>query len=105
MRKLENKTLSEKIAFVDLGANSGLVTLQTLRYAQTQNVVLIVEPLPNHVKAIKRNLQTLETSSHLFHIFEYGLGRESAEIDIFTESNNHGNSSFLLGAMEKFAKF
>ena len=105
LRKLENKTLSEKIAFVDLGANSGLVTLQTLRYAQTQNVVLIVEPLPNHVKAIKRNLQTLETSSHLFHIFEYGLGRESAEIDIFTESNNHGNSSFLLGAMENSLNF
>jgi len=49
LKKLENKTLSTKIAFVDLGANSGLVTLQTLRYSQTRNVVLIVEPLPNHV--------------------------------------------------------
>lgn len=100
LRQLEGKSLNTKIAFVDLGANSGLVTLQTMRYAQTQNVVLMVEPLPNHVQAIRRNLQTLQTNSYLFHIFEFALGRESGYVDIFTDENNHGNSSLLLDAME-----
>lgn len=100
LRQLEGKSLNTKIAFVDLGANSGLVTLQTMRYAQTQNVVLMVEPLPNHVQAIRRNLQTLQTNSYLFHIFEFALGRESGYVDIFTDEKNHGNSSLLLDAME-----
>lgn len=100
LRQLEGKSLNTKIAFVDLGANSGLVTLQTMRYAQTQNVVLMVEPLPNHVQAIRRNLQTLQTNSYLFHIFEFALGRESGYVDIFTDENNHGNSSLFLNAME-----
>lgn len=105
LRQLEGKSLNTKIAFVDLGANSGLVTLQTMRYAQTQNVVLMVEPLPNHVQAIRRNLQTLQTFSPLFHIFEFALGRESGYVDIFTEENNHGNSSLLLDAMENSQHF
>ena len=45
-------------------------------------------------------MQTLKTSSGPVHIFEFALGRESGVLDIFTETNNNGNSSFLLGAME-----
>lgn len=45
----------KKSALVDLGANVGLVTLQTQNYAQTRNSIIMVEPLPNHITAIESN--------------------------------------------------
>jgi FkbM family methyltransferase len=100
LRSLEKEGLTDKTAFVDLGANSGLVTLQTFRYSKTSSVAIIVEPLPKHIQAIRNNLRKLNMSQERLKIFPIALGNQDGEFEIFTETNNQGNSSFLAGAIQ-----
>jgi hypothetical protein len=46
-----------KPVFIDIGANAGLVTRQVLNLSRSDCDVVLVEPIPNHVKAIRANLE------------------------------------------------
>ena len=80
-----------KTALLDIGANTGLVTLQAMNLSNTTNEVFLFEPVPRHASAIKQNLRSL---SHI-HVYEFALSDKNGEADIFTQATNHGNTSLL----------
>ena len=80
-----------KTVLLDIGANTGLVTLQAMNLSNTNNKVFLFEPLPRHASAIKYNLSNLSN----IHLHKFALSDKNGEADIFTESTNHGNSSLL----------
>jgi len=82
---------TSKVALLDIGANSGLVTLQAMNLSNTLAEVFLFEPVPRHTSAIKKNLRNLSS----IHINEFGLSDKNVEATIFTEAKNHGNTSLL----------
>ena len=95
-----NDEVKDSVAFVDIGANSGLVTKQVLRLSKSECSFVLVEPIPNHVKAIQANLMHLQHRSRL-RIVEAALDEFSGEGKILIQDSNRGNSSFLSSAMPK----
>lgn len=93
LANLEKKG-SNKFALLDLGANTGLVTLGTANLAKTHNDFLLVEPLPKHVEAIVHNLNEIEVTNQRI-IFPFALGEKSGELAIYSENSNQGNSSII----------
>ncbi len=89
-----NKKEFNKYAFLDLGANTGLVSLATTNLAKTHNDILMVEPLPTHVDAITHNLGDLKKTNKVM-IFPFALGDKSGELEIYSEYSNKGNSSLI----------
>lgn len=81
----------KKAALLDVGANTGLVTLQAMNLAKTSIEVFLFEPIPRHVSAIKHNLRNLPN----IHVHEFALSNENGNSEIFTEATNHGNTSLL----------
>lgn len=61
--------LNSKVALLDVGANTGLVSLQTMNLSNTTNEVFLFEPIPRHIWAIKNNLKNLSN----LHINEFAL--------------------------------
>lgn len=84
----------KKYALLDLGANTGLVTLGATNLAKTHHDVLMVEPLAKHVEAIAHNLQDIELSNKRI-IFPFALGSNGGELEIYSEISNKGNSSII----------
>jgi FkbM family methyltransferase len=82
---------NSKIALVDIGANTGLVTLQAMNISKTDNAVFLFEPIPRHIEAIKHNLKHLPS----IHINEFALSDKNGSSIIFTQASNHGNTSLL----------
>jgi FkbM family methyltransferase len=80
-----------KTALLDIGANSGLVTLQAMNLSNTANDVFLFEPVPRHALAIKQNLRNLSN----IHLHELALSDKNSEAVIFTQATNHGNTSLL----------
>ena len=80
-----------KTALLDIGANTGLVTLQAMNLSSTTNEVFLFEPLPKHASAIKQNLCNLSN----IHLNEFALSDKNGEADIFTQATNHGNTSLF----------
>ena len=80
-----------KVALLDIGANTGLVTLQAMNLSTTLAEVFLFEPVPRHTSAIKKNLRNLSS----IHVNEFGLSDKNGESTIFTEATNHGNTSLL----------
>ncbi len=95
-----NGEVKDSVAFIDIGANSGLVTKQVLRLSKSECSLVLVEPIPNHVKAIQANLMQLQHRSRL-KIVEAALDELSGERKIRIQDSNRGNSSFLSSAMPK----
>lgn len=88
----EISSKSNKVALVDIGANSGLVSLQTSNLSGTNHDIVLFEPLSKHTKAIKHNLSNLNNK---FFINEFGLGLEDGIAEFYTQGSNFGNSSLL----------
>ncbi len=86
------------VALIDIGANSGLVTKQVLRLSGSGCSLVLVEPIPNHVKAIQANLMNLPKKNNL-KIVEAALDETSGERKILIQDSNRGNSSFLSSAV------
>ena len=86
------------VALVDIGANSGLVTRQVLRLSGSDCSLVLVEPIPNHVKAIQANLMHLRQKNNL-KIVEAALDSITGERKILIQDSNRGNSSFLSSAV------
>lgn len=82
---------TSEVALLDIGANTGLVTLQAMNLSNTLAEVFLFEPVPRHTSAIKKNLRNLSS----VHINEFGLSDKNGEANIFTEATNHGNTSLL----------
>ena len=80
-----------KTVLLDIGANTGLVTLQAMNLSMTSNKVFLFEPVPRHAMAIKQNLRFLSD----IYINEFALSDINGEANIFTEATNHGNTSLL----------
>lgn len=89
--------LNSKVALLDIGANSGLVSLQTMNLSNTTNEIFLFAPIPRHVSAIKNNLRNLSN----VHINQFALGDKNKKAEIFSDPNNFGNSSYLGSAMEE----
>jgi FkbM family methyltransferase len=88
-RAFRNPT--HKVALLDIGANTGLVTLQAMNLSNTLAEVFTFEPVPRHASAIKHNLRNLSN----VHINEFALSSKNGQADIFTQATNHGNTSFF----------
>jgi FkbM family methyltransferase len=84
----------KKYALLDLGANTGLVSLATTNLANTGNDILMVEPLPKHIEAIVHNLAEVKANNKIV-VFPFALGSESGEFEIYSENSNKGNSSII----------
>ena len=80
-----------KTVLLDIGANTGLVTLQAMNLSKTSNKVFLFEPVPRHAMAIKQNLRFLSD----IYINEFALSDINGKANIFTEATNHGNTSLL----------
>lgn len=92
--KTKKEVIDHEIVFLDIGANTGMVTLQVKSLASANYKVIMVEPLQAHVEAIKFNIQNL-TSSMSLSIFPFALGKENGNSSIFTEKRNFGNTSLI----------
>lgn len=89
-----------RVAFLDIGANSGLVSLQAINLAKTQAEVFLFEPIPRHILAIKHNFQNHKN----IHIENFALSHSNGKSEIFTENFNHGNSSMLKSVVEPLGR-
>lgn len=86
------QTPEEKSALLDIGANTGLVTLQIMNLVTGHHDYFLFEPIPRHVSAIHRNLGTASSGSKV-HVIPVALSNKNGSSDIFSETKNHGNSS------------
>lgn len=79
---------------LDIGANSGLVSLQVLNKAKYPSSCILVEPVPSHVQAIENNLGELK-AIHDISIYEIALSDRDGTGEIYIQYTNRGNTSLL----------
>ena len=88
---IENQSLlNKKIAVIDIGAHTGLITLQIFRITNVDFTAFLFEPLPKNADAIRYNLDGKNVK-----IFEVLLDKENGAKKIFTQKSNIGNSSIF----------
>ena len=80
-----------KTALLDIGANTGMVTLQAMNISKTNNEVFLFEPIPRHASAIRNNLRNLPN----VHLNEFALSNKNGFAEIFTEKWNQGNTYLI----------
>ncbi len=103
LKKLRSDGFRTDGTLLDIGANAGWITLQTLRLAKTKPRVILVEPIQRHLDAIQFNMKRIEVE---YEIVPFALSTTNGTATIFTEDFNHGNSSLdksvvsTKGAME-----
>lgn len=93
--------LNSTVVLLDIGANVGLVSLQTMNLSGTTNEVFLVEPIKRNIYAIKNNLNELSN----VNIHEFALSDKKRKAGIMTDFNNFGNSSYLSNAFENIDYF
>ena len=81
-----------KIAMIDIGANTGLVTLQAMNLANTYNDYILIEPSALHVRQLKKNFHN---SRFRVQIKEFALSDFDGKAKLFTQESNQGNSSLF----------
>ena len=96
---IQKNDVEKSLLLLDLGANVGLTTLQSLNMAtKLRNLkILLVEPINSNVKALKNNLARY---SSILEVFPVALDTKSQEIDIYVDEFNRGNTSILFSAVE-----
>jgi FkbM family methyltransferase len=77
---------------LDIGANSGMISIQVARLAKMPVLVYCVEPLPVNLEALELNLSKQKKLAG-FKIFPYALGKQSGRTSVFSEKINLGNTS------------
>lgn len=88
------KKESENITFLDLGANIGLISLQVLNNLKFSIKLIAVEPLPQHISALERNLKSISRTNEVL-ILPVALGLESKIEYIHKQNTNSGNTSLI----------
>jgi len=86
-----SKSPKDKVALVDIGSNVGLISLQAMNIAKTQNDIFLFEPIPGHVAAMRHNLKNFRN----IRVNQFALSNRDGISEIFTEFENRGNSSML----------
>jgi FkbM family methyltransferase len=80
--------------FCDIGANSGLISLQIKNLCRKPTTFILVEPVPCHVKAIKHNMFQNQTK-HTIKVLEVALSKTDGVGEIYIQESNRGNSSLF----------
>lgn len=84
---------------LDIGANSGMITIQTARLASNSITAYCIEPLPLNLEALRANMQ-MQTCLADYKIYPFALSQEDGIAQIYSEKQNIGNSSLF--QMDKF---
>ena len=84
---ISNVIIDTKVALLDIGANTGLVTLQALNLSKVCVDVFLFEPIHRNVNALKFNLRELKN----IKIIEASLSDRDGESNFFTEITNQIN--------------
>lgn len=92
---VDSGLVSSKITFIDMGANVGLVSTQTLAKSPHGVKGIAVEPIPVLVDALKHNLASLIPASQV-KIIPYALGVKSSAALISIDPRNFGSSSLAI---------
>jgi FkbM family methyltransferase len=92
IRDLKKK--SQNITFLDLGANIGLISLQAINNLEFSIKLIAVEPLPQHISALERNLKSISRTNEVL-ILPVALGLESKMEYIYKQNTNSGNTSLF----------
>jgi FkbM family methyltransferase len=103
---LESKFLAEIIntkpsnyyEILDIGANIGLVSLQTLNSINKLTSINTYEPLGIHNFCLRKNLSNHPNLSSLT-CEEFALGSKNESAMIYTDLTNKGNSSLSIDSM------
>ena len=96
---LKKFDLNSKTVLLDIGANVGLITLQTLNYSSSKCDVFLFEPIPVHIQAIEYNISN---KSNIFRICNFALSDKNGESIIYNDNNNYGNSSLIKSVVHPF---
>jgi FkbM family methyltransferase len=91
LRKLRKRNSVEQVCLVDLGANTGLISRQTIRRLDFEPYTFLIEPIDKHMRCAKFNVRAQENSRYTF--LQVALGRFKGEIEIYSQFGNFGNSS------------
>lgn len=85
-----SESLTEKVYFVDIGANCGLISRGVaFRNSKIQEIIAI-EPLAHNRIPLKSNLDFLRTR---YQILDYALGSTRGETDIYVPRNQFGSAT------------
>lgn len=77
------------MVLLDLGAHSGLISLQTQKLSSSsRNQIVCLEPIPRHVDSLRFNMRQLNCQ-----IIERVLSFESGDVTFYVDKMNFGNSS------------
>ena len=88
------KKKSRNITLLDLGANIGLISLQVINDLEFSIELIAVEPLPQHISALERNLKPISRINDVI-ILPVALGLESKMEYIHKQNTNSGNTSLI----------
>ena len=88
------KKEARNITLLDLGANIGLISLQVINDLEFNIQLIAVEPLPQHVSALERNLKPISGTNDVI-ILPVALGLESKMEYIHKQNTNSGNTSLI----------
>ena len=83
-----------RTCFLDIGANTGLISLQVLNKVSANYDNILVEPISQHIEAIKENVASTFNGKNV-KIYPYALGVQDGQTEIFIENLNRGNTSLL----------
>lgn len=92
LKRLSTSEKSEKIALIDIGTNTGIVTLQAMNLAKTSNACILFEPSNLYAAAIKKNLSNLQFK---VTVNEFALSNFDGEATLYIQNSNRGNSSLI----------
>lgn len=81
---------------IDIGANIGLVTLQAMNLASTDNDYILIEPSAHHIRRLKKNFHN---SRFNVELKEFALSNLDGKAQLFTQESNQGNSSLVVIAV------
>lgn len=100
---LETGIGADQIVFIDMGANVGLVTTQTMKQVPCEVRCIAIEPVPVLVSALSFNLESLIPKSKV-KILALAMGDVSGMAQFAINHNNYGSSSFSVEGPSSSAK-
>jgi FkbM family methyltransferase len=99
-RHTNRGTQSQDTLFLDIGANSGLISRQVRNLLGKEISMILVEPIPMHVEAIRLNLEEFHLEQNV-SIIQGALGDIDGVAEIYIQESNRGNTSLLHEAIMK----
>jgi len=88
----------KNIALFDIGANAGLISLQTITQIDFKIDSICVEPISRNAQACSNNL--LPTNARVI-VHDVALGKSNGAFEIMIEKSNRGNASLFMGEPTK----